>query len=88
MLSNGSMFNVDESVDKRKSLGEDPMMSDEFDDDEVEHDPFEFLNDDDTLFSRLLSNSLVWQVQGSNNGNANMNMPIFDYFVQVSNALA
>jgi hypothetical protein len=29
---------------------------------------------------------MVWQVQGSNNGNANPNMPILDDHVQVSNA--
>jgi hypothetical protein len=53
------MSNVDESVDKSESLGEDPIVSNAFNEDEVKHDPFEFPNDDDILFSRLLSNSLV-----------------------------
>jgi hypothetical protein len=43
MLSEDSMTNVDESEDKSKSLGEDPIMLDELDEDEVEHNPFEFL---------------------------------------------
>jgi hypothetical protein len=47
-------------ANKSESLGKDPIMSYEFDEDEVKHDPFEFPNDNNILFSRLLSNSLVW----------------------------
>jgi hypothetical protein len=35
------MSNVDESEDKRKTLGKDPIMLDELNEDEVEHNPFE-----------------------------------------------
>jgi len=31
----------------------------------------------------MLSNSTVWQVQGSNDGNANLNMPLLNDDVQV-----
>jgi len=47
-------------ANKSESLGKDPIVSYEFDEDEVKHDPFEFPNDNNILFSRLLSNSLVW----------------------------
>jgi hypothetical protein len=46
------MSNVDESVDKNDILDENPLVSDE---DEDQHDPFEFSNDDnldDILFPR------------------------------------
>jgi hypothetical protein len=33
-----SMSNVDESANKIKSLGEDPIVSNEFDEDEVKHE--------------------------------------------------
>jgi hypothetical protein len=42
MLSKDSMSNVDENVDENDSLGEDPIISNDMKDDEVEHDPFEF----------------------------------------------
>ncbi len=75
------MFNVDDNADKSKSSNEDPIMSNELDEDATKHDPIQFPNDDNISFSRLLFDSIVWQVQGSDNGNANMNMPIFDNFV-------
>ncbi len=49
-----SMSNVDESVDEKK-----PLVSHE---DEVQHDPFEFPNDDnldDIPFPRLLFDAIV-----------------------------
>ncbi len=81
-----SMFNVDDNVEKSKSLNENLIMSNELDEDATKHDPIQFPNDDDISFSRLLFDSIVWQVQGSDNGNANLNMPIFGNFVQLSNA--
>jgi hypothetical protein len=36
------MSNVDENVDENNSLGEDPMVSNDLEDDEIEYDPFEF----------------------------------------------
>jgi hypothetical protein len=77
------MSNVDESVDESKSSSENPIVSDEPNEDENEHDLFKFLNDDDIPFSRLLLHSTIWQVQGSNNGDANPNMPIHHDFVQM-----
>jgi hypothetical protein len=53
---------------------------------EVEHDPFEFLHDDEIPFSRLLFDSIVWQVQGFDNGDANLNMPLLNNDVQMFNA--
>jgi hypothetical protein len=85
MLFKDSMFDVDENVDKSESLGEDPIVSNELDEDEVKHDPFEFLNDDKIMFSRLLYDPTVLQVQGFDNGDANPNMPLFEGYVQVSN---
>jgi hypothetical protein len=38
------------------------------------------------MFLRLLFNSMVWQVQQSNNGNPNLNIFILDDFVQVFHA--
>jgi hypothetical protein len=46
MLFEDSMSDVDESVDESKSLNEDPITSNEFNGDDIEHDPFEFPNDD------------------------------------------
>jgi hypothetical protein len=43
---------------------------------EVEHNPFEFPLDYKIPFSRLLFDSMVCQVQGYENGNANLNMPL------------
>jgi hypothetical protein len=85
MLSKDSMSNVDESVYENNSLGEDPIMSNEPEVDEVEHDPFEFPHDDEIPFSKLLSDPMVWQGQGFDNGDTNMNMPLLDNDVQVSN---
>jgi hypothetical protein len=42
MLPKDSMSDVDENVDENGSLGEDPIVSNDTKDDEVEHDPFEF----------------------------------------------
>ncbi len=49
------------------SLGEDPIMSNEPNGDEVEHEHFEFPHDDEIPFSKLLFDLMVWQVQGSDN---------------------
>jgi len=62
MLFEDLMSNVDESVDKSDSLNENPTSSNELDEDEVEHDPFEFLHDDEIPFSRLLFDLTTWQV--------------------------
>jgi hypothetical protein len=86
MVSDDSMSDVDENVDERNSLEEDSTTWDELDEDEVKHDPFEFPHDDEIPFSRLLSNMMVWQVQRSNNGDANSNMPLLNDDVQVSDA--
>jgi hypothetical protein len=86
MLFKDSMFNVDESANENESLNENPITLNEPDEDEVEHDPFEFPHDDKIPFSRLLSDSNIWQVQRYNNGDANPNMPLLNDNVQVSNA--
>jgi hypothetical protein len=59
-------------------------MFDELDKDEIEHDPFEFPHDDKIPFSRLLFDSTIWQVQGLDNGDANMSMPLSNDYIQVS----
>jgi hypothetical protein len=59
MLSKYSMFDVDENENKSNSSNKDPITSNEHDEDEVGHDPFEFSNDDENLFSRFLSNPMV-----------------------------
>jgi hypothetical protein len=76
MVSKNSMSNVDESVDENDSSNEDPITLDESNEDEIKHDPFEFLHDNDNPFSRLLSDPRVCQVQGFNNGDANPNMSL------------
>ncbi len=53
MLFKNLIFDVDESVDESDSLGKNPIALNEHDEDEVEHDPFEFFHDDKILFSRL-----------------------------------
>ncbi len=50
------MSNVDENLNESKSSIKNPILLDENED---QHDPFEFPNDDKILFSRLLSNSTV-----------------------------
>ncbi len=80
------MFDVDENADASDSLGEDPIVLDEPNENEVEHDPFKFPLDDKIPFSRLLFDSMVSQVQGYDNGDANLNMPLLDDDVQMSNA--
>jgi hypothetical protein len=50
MVSENSMFNVDESADENDSSNEDPITLDEPDEDEVQHDPFEFPHDNDIPF--------------------------------------
>jgi hypothetical protein len=67
MLSQDLMFNVDENANENDSSSEDPTTLDELDEDEVKHDPFEFLHDDKIPFSRLLFDLMVSQVQGSDN---------------------
>ncbi len=55
------MFNVNESSYKGDTLEEDPLMSN---DDEDQNYPFEFLVDDPSKefpFSRLLSNANIWK---------------------------
>ncbi len=86
MLFKYLMFDVDESVNKSNSSYEDPIMSNEPNEDEVKHDPFEFLHDDKIPFSRLLCDMMVWQVQRYNNDDANSNFPLLDDHVQVCNA--
>jgi len=65
------MFDVDESADESEPLDKDPITSDELDEDEIKHHPFEFLHDDKIPFSRLLFDSIVWQVERSDNGDVN-----------------
>ncbi len=60
MLFKYSMFNVDESADENDSSSENPIMSNELNEVEIKHDPFEFSPDDEISFSRLLFNSMVW----------------------------
>jgi hypothetical protein len=72
MLSIDLMFNVDESADESEPLDKDPRTLDELDEDEIEHHPFEFLHDDKIPFSRLLFDSIVWQVERFNNGDVNL----------------
>jgi hypothetical protein len=85
MLSENSMFDDDESANESDSLGEDPIASNELNEDEVKYDPFEFPHDDEIPFSILLFDSIIWQVQRSNNGDANLNVPLLND-VQTSNA--
>jgi hypothetical protein len=80
------MFNVDESADESDPSNEDPIMLDELNEDEVEHDPFEFPHNDKIPFSRLLYDLIVWQIQRHNNGDTNPNMPLLNDNVQVFNA--
>ncbi len=57
-LFEDSMSDVDESANESESLNKDPITLDELNKDEIEHDPFEFLNDD---FFKIVvwSNSLI-----------------------------
>ncbi len=80
------MSDVDENANESDSVGEDPIMLDEPYEDEVEHDPFEFFHDDKILFSRLLFNEMVWQVQRFDNGDANLNMPLLYDDVKIFDA--
>jgi hypothetical protein len=50
------MSNVYENANEIESLSKDPIMLDEDDD---QHDPFEFPNDDNISFSKLLSDSTM-----------------------------
>ncbi len=54
------MFNVDESLDENNSSNQDPVMSNEPNENEIEHDPFEFSLNDEIPFSRFSSNLIVW----------------------------
>ncbi len=54
------MSNVDERADENDLSNEDPITSNESNEDEVEHDPFEFLHDDEIPFSRSLFDSTIW----------------------------
>jgi hypothetical protein len=80
------MSDVDENANENNSLDKYSKASNELNEDEVKHDPFEFFHDGEIPFSRLLSNLTTWQVQGSNNGDANPNMPLLHNNVQVFNA--
>jgi hypothetical protein len=64
MLFEDLMSNVDESADKSDSFGKDIIVSNEPDEDEVEHDPFEIHPDDDIPFSRLLFDLMVNMFKG------------------------
>jgi hypothetical protein len=86
MLFKNSMFDVDESADENDSLNKGPIMSNELYEDEVNHDPYEFPHDDKIPISRLLFDSTVWQVQRFDNGDANLNMPLLNNFVQMFDA--
>jgi hypothetical protein len=78
MLYENSMSDVDESADENDSSREDLITSNGPDEDEVKHDPFEFPHDHEIPFSRLLFDPMVWQVQGSDNGDTNPNIPLLD----------
>jgi len=80
------MSNVDESGNENDSSDEDPIMLDESSEDEVKHDPFEFLHDDEIPFPRLLFDLTIWQVQAFDNGNANSNMPLLKNDFEMLNA--
>jgi hypothetical protein len=80
------MSDVDDNANESNSVGEDPIVLNEPYEDEIKHDPFEFSHDDKILFSRLLFNSMVWQVQEFDNGDANLNMPLLDDNVKMSYA--
>ncbi len=86
MLFPNSMSNVDESVDENDSLGEDPIVSNEPDKNDVEHNPFEFPHDDKIPCSKLLFDQTVWQVEGFDNGDENLNMPLLANNVQMCDA--
>jgi hypothetical protein len=60
MLFKYLMFNVDESLDENNSSNQDPVMSNEPNENEIEHDPFEFSLNDEIPFSRFSSNLIVW----------------------------
>jgi hypothetical protein len=83
MLIRISMSNVYENANEIESSSKDPKMLDEDDD---QHDPFEFLNDDNIPFSKLLSNLTIWWVQPFDNDDANLNMPILGNSIQVLDA--
>jgi len=72
------MSDVDESANENDSSNKDPTTSNELDEVEVKHEPFEFPHDDEIPFLRLLSNMMVWQVQGFDNGDVNLNMPLLN----------
>jgi hypothetical protein len=59
MLSKNLMSDVDESVNESNWSGEDPTTSNEPNEDEVEHEPFEFPHDDEIPFSKRLSNLII-----------------------------
>jgi hypothetical protein len=59
MLFKNLMFNVNESADESDSLGDNPIMANELEEDEVKHEPFEFPHDDEIPFSRLFSEPTV-----------------------------
>jgi hypothetical protein len=86
MLFEDLMSNVDESAYENNLSNKDPIALDEPNENEVEHDPFEFPLDNKIPFSRLLFDPIVWQVQGSDNGDANPNMPLLNDDVRVFDA--
>ncbi len=56
ILFQNSMCNVGESVDEKNSSGKDPIASNEPNEDEMKHNPFEFPHDDEIQRSKLLCN--------------------------------
>ncbi len=78
------MSSVYENVNEIESSSKDPKMLDE---DNDQHDPFEFSNDDNIPFPKLLFDSTIWWVQPFDNDDANLNMPILDDSIQVLDAL-
>ncbi len=50
MLSKYSMSEIDESANENNSLGKNSKTSNESNEDEVKHDPFEFPHDDKIPF--------------------------------------
>jgi len=62
MLSKDLMSDVGESTNESNLSSKDPIVLDEPNEDEVEHEPLEFPHDDKIPFSRLFSDLMVWQM--------------------------
>jgi hypothetical protein len=59
MLSNDLMSNVGESANESDSSYKDLITLNEPNENEIKHDPFEFLHDDKIPFSKLLFDVIV-----------------------------